>query len=162
MGAADTLRSWLAKGEPWVRRCFALGAILVGLHGVWVTTDRIRAKSRHSGEDIVAHNQGRWAEAQAFLTDKVPAGPLGYLLVSDPAQVSEDSRTAQYFSSQFVLLPWRLEQDLNDPSLHWAVADFAGVSPDGWNPPAGWTVIRHYPGGVAVLQRASAGKERVP
>lgn len=148
--------SLLTKCDPWIRGALALGLLAIAVHSAWHTTTQVRARSRHSGDDIVRYNEKRWHAAHAFLKDKVPAGPLGYLLLADKAAVAEDARTAQYFSSQFVVLPWRLEADLSSATLRWAVADFMGVSLTDWIPPAGWRIVETYPGGVAVLQRVEA------
>ncbi len=151
-----------ARIDPWVRRALALALLLLAVQSVWMTTGRVRERGRYSGDDIITQNQKRWAAAQAFLSDRLPSGPLGYILVSDKTLVSDDSRTAQYFSSQFVLLPWWLERDLDKASLRWAVVDFLGVSPEGWNPPAGWAVVEHHAGGVAVLRRVQDGEAVAP
>jgi hypothetical protein len=148
--------SFFTKLDPWIRGTLALGLVAIAVHSGWHTTRQVRAKSRYSSDDIVRYNEKRWGAAQAFLKDKLPAGPVGYLLVADKAAVPEDSKIAQYFSSQFVLLPWRLEADLSNATLRWALADFMGVSLTNWTPPAGWRIAKIYSDGVAVLQRIEA------
>jgi hypothetical protein len=145
--------SSLTKLDPWIRGAIALGLVGLAVHSGWQTTRQVRARSRYSGDDIVRYNEKRWEAAHAFLKDKLPAGPLGYVLVADNAAVPEDARLAQYYSSQFVMLPWWFEVNLSNTAMRWAVADFMGASPGDWTPPAGWRIAHTYSDGVAVLQR---------
>jgi hypothetical protein len=103
--------------------------------------------------NIVRRQEARFAALRTALETRGIRGPVGYIADLAPPAMNADHRSMEeYFTAQFVLVPFALDQHLGNCT--WAIANLH-TQPAAARMPAGFTVAQDFGDGVLLLRKTA-------
>ena len=103
--------------------------------------------------NVVLRQELRFATLRRALETRGVRGTIGYVGDLGPPLMAGDHRSMEdYFSAQFVLVPWVL--DPNPDGCRWAVTNLR-TQPVAGRTPGNFQVVEDFGGGVVLLQKGA-------